>query len=253
MARSAARSGDEFQPNIGILVPMCYLRPSRRAGPRFQSAGRATHRGHEKIDLVRKNDCAMKIYVEKTPIPDLLLVRHQSADDDRGSFVEAYRRDIFADAGLPCDFSQVNQSLSRKNVVRGLHMQWQPPMGKLMSVLAGRGFLVAVDIRRNSLTFGRWFGVELTCRDRTQVWAPAGFARGFCALEDDTWIQYFCTGIYNPAGEGAIRWDDPGIGIDWPVSEPIVSRKDAAAPSLAEWLKTEGAASLASRSDVAAE
>jgi dTDP-4-dehydrorhamnose 3,5-epimerase len=188
----------------------------------------------------------VKVEVEPTPLSDLVLVRHQFFDDGRGSFVEAYRRDAFDRAGLPVDFEQVNHSMSHKNVVRGLHMQWQPAMGKLMGVLSGRAYLVAVDIRSSSATLGRWFGIEIAGNDPTQVWAPAGFARGFCALEDNTCLQYFCTAVYNPEGEGAIRWNDPEIGIDWPAADPVVSDKDAAAPSLSEWLGTEGAVSLAS-------
>jgi dTDP-4-dehydrorhamnose 3,5-epimerase len=188
----------------------------------------------------------VKVDVDPTPLRGLVLVRHQSFDDERGSFVETYRRDAFIQAGLPVGFEQVNHSTSRKNVVRGLHMQWRPAMGKLIGILSGRAYLVAVDIRGGSATLGQWFCLELAGGDPTQVWAPAGFAMGFCALEDNTCLQYFCTCVYNPEGEGAIRWNDPDIGIDWPVTETVVSDKDSSAPSLSEWLGTEGAVSLAS-------
>ena len=111
-------------------------------------------------------------------------------------------------------------------------------MGKLMRVTAGSAFLVAVDIRKGSPTLGRWVGVEASAENRKQVWAPAGFARGFCALADNTEIQYKCTGIYNGKAESAIRWNDPQIGIQWPVSDPVVSEKDQKARSLADWLQS---------------
>ena len=111
-------------------------------------------------------------------------------------------------------------------------------MGKLMRVTAGAAFLVAVDIRKGSPTLGRWVGVEATAENRKQVWAPAGFARGFCALSDNTEIQYKCTGIYNGKAESAIRWNDPQIGIQWPIVDPIVSEKDQKARSLEDWLES---------------
>jgi len=110
-------------------------------------------------------------------------------------------------------------------------------------------FLVAVDIRKGSPTLGQWFGLEVSAENKRQVWAPAGFARGFCVLSDVAELQYKCTAIYNPATEGSIRWDDPQIGIEWPVKAPILSEKDAKAPTLAEWLETPGAEALAYRAD----
>lgn len=109
-------------------------------------------------------------------------------------------------------------------------------MGKLMRVAAGRAFLVAVDLRTDSPTLGRWYGREFSAASREQLWAPASFARGFCALEDGTEIEYLCTGVYNGACEANIRWNDPAIGITWPVAQPLLSERDAAAPTLAEWL-----------------
>jgi len=111
-------------------------------------------------------------------------------------------------------------------------------MGKLMRVLRGRAFLVAVDIRKNSPTLGNWFGLEASDQDRKQLWAPPGFARGFCVLSDYAEIQYMCTGIYNPKGESGIRWNDNTIGIDWPTNNPILSEKDMKAQSLSDWLNT---------------
>ena len=126
----------------------------------------------------------------------------------------------------------------RQGVIRGLHFQWDPPMGKLMRILSGRAFIVAADIRKNSPTFGQWFGLEASRKEGLQVWAPAGFARGFCALSDTVEIQYLCTGTYNPACESGIRWDDESLNINWPVREPLLSPKDNDAQSLHEWMKT---------------
>ena len=147
-----------------------------------------------------------------------------------------YRADIFAELGLPDRYVQLNHSGSVRNVVRGLHFQWDPPMGKLMRVVRGSAFLVAVDIRPGSATLGDWVGLVLSSDDRRQVWAPAGFARGFAVLSDTAEIEYLCTGTYNGAAESGIRWDDPEIGIRWPVDQPILSDKDRDAQLLSAWL-----------------
>jgi dTDP-4-dehydrorhamnose 3,5-epimerase len=186
----------------------------------------------------------MRIEVTRTDIPGLILIEHETYRDDRGFFMEVFRNDSFCDAGLNLHFVQLNHSASARNVLRGLHMQWEPPMGKMMRVIKGRAFLVAVDVRIGSPTLGRWFGLELDALDARQIWAPAGLARGFCALEDDTQIQYLCTATYDSRGEGAIRWNDPDIGIEWPVESPVLSRKDENAPSFRDWLKTEGSHAL---------
>src|SRR5215467_8767915 len=138
--------------------------------------------------------------------------------------------------GLPHEFVQDNHSRSAKGVLRGLHFQWEPPMGKLMRVTVGSAFLVAVDIRKGSPTLGQWFGLEVSAENRKQVWAPAGFARGFCALSEFVEVQYKCTAIYNSKGESGIRWNDPDIGIEWPITNLQLSEKDRNAPSLAQWL-----------------
>lgn len=151
--------------------------------------------------------------------------------------MESYRMDYFEHLGLPTHWVQDNHSRSHKGVVRGLHFQWDPPMGKLMRVVRGEAFLVAVDLRVDSPTLGKWIGIYASEDNRLMVWAPASFARGFAALADITEVEYKCTGIYNRAGEGAIRWDDPDIGIDWPVEVPILSEKDRNAMSLKEWLQ----------------
>lgn len=158
--------------------------------------------------------------------------------DDRGFFMEVFREDQFRGLGLPTHFPQENHSKSVKGVVRGLHFQWDPPMGKLMRVTLGTAFLVAVDIRKGSPTFGKWFGAEVSAENKKFVWAPASFARGFCVLSDVAEIQYMCTGIYNSRAESGIRWDDPAIGIAWPVKDPILSAKDANARTLAQWAQS---------------
>lgn len=179
----------------------------------------------------------MKVSVEPTSIPDVLTVRHQVFEDARGFFMEVYRRDEFERHGLPAAFVQLNHSRSAKGVLRGLHFQWDPPMGKLMRVVSGTAFLVAVDVRKGSPTLGRWFGTRLSAGDPAQIWAPAGFARGFCALSDAVEIQYLCTGVYNAAGEGGILWNDPELAIDWPLERPILSPKDRDLPPLGRWLE----------------
>jgi dTDP-4-dehydrorhamnose 3,5-epimerase len=169
---------------------------------------------------------------------DVAVLLPEVFQDSRGFFMETFREDKLKELGLPYYFVQDNHSRSVKGVVRGLHFQWDPPMGKLMRVSLGSAFLVAVDIRKRSPTLGKWFGVEASAEDRRQVWAPAGFARGFCVLSEVAEIQYKCTGLYNSKAESGIRWNDPAIGIQLPVSEVQVSEKDREAQTLAEWLST---------------
>ncbi len=178
----------------------------------------------------------MPFTVEATAIPEVLVVRPRRFGDDRGWFAEILQAEAFAGLGLPPRFEQVNQSRSAEGVVRGLHFQWDPPQGKLMRVVAGRAFLVAVDIRPGSPTLGRTVTLEASADDPVLVWAPASFARGFAALSDGTEIEYFCTAAYNPANEAGIRWDDPALAIPWPVAAPRLSAKDAAAGTLGDWL-----------------
>src|SRR5215471_3081551 len=151
----------------------------------------------------------MPFELQSCPLKDVIVIAGSAYADDRGYFMETYRQDQFEALGLPGTFVQDNHSRSKKGVVRGLHFQWSPPMGKLMRVTRGAAFLAAVDLRIGSPTLGRWVGVEATPENRRQVWAPASFARGFCALADDTEVQYKCTGTYNGKAESAIRWDDP--------------------------------------------
>lgn len=179
----------------------------------------------------------MQIKIESTHLNGLSVIVPEVFQDDRGFFMEVFRKDQFGDLGLPTEFVQENHSRSTRNVVRGLHFQWEPPMGKIMRVTVGTAFLVAVDIRKGSPTLGKWFGIEVSAENKKQVWAPAGFARGFCVLSDVAEIVYKVTGLYNSKAESGIRWNDPAIGITWPVKEPILSKKDETAQSLQEWLK----------------
>ncbi|MGD0248985.1 MAG: dTDP-4-dehydrorhamnose 3,5-epimerase [Candidatus Limnocylindrales bacterium] len=186
----------------------------------------------------------MPFTIEPTALDEVKIVVPKRMPDDRGFFMEVYRQDLFRELGLPDRFVQLNHSRSARGVVRGLHFQWDPPMGKLMRVTLGRAFLVAVDIRVGSPTLGRWVGVDLSAEEPRQLWAPASFARGFCVLSDFAEIEYLTTGTYNKATESGIRWNDPAIGIDWPVTEPILSARDESAQSLAEWLARPEAANF---------
>ena len=181
----------------------------------------------------------MRVNVRRTSIPEVLVIEHETFQDDRGFFMEVYRADHFegyADLGLPSTFVQLNHSRSARGVVRGLHFQWDPPMGKLMRVARGEAFIAAVDIRPGSPTLGRYESIVASDDNHLQLWAPASFARGFCVLSELADVEYLTTGTYGPHAESGIAWNDPDIGIDWPVRQPIVSAKDAAAQSLAGWL-----------------
>jgi len=175
--------------------------------------------------------------IEKTPIPDVYVITPLVRGDDRGFFMETYKESELKKIGITEPFVQDNHSRSGKNIIRGLHFQWDPPMGKLMRVTRGAGFLVAVDIRKGSPTLGKWFGLEVTAENKKQVYAPAGFARGFCSLADDTEVQYKCTGEYSQDCEDGILWNDPAIGIEWPISDPILSERDTFAKTLKQWLE----------------
>jgi dTDP-4-dehydrorhamnose 3,5-epimerase len=181
----------------------------------------------------------VKLEVRRTSLPEVLVLEPQAFEDERGFFMEVFRADRFAeqaDMGLPSRFVQLNHSRSVRGVVRGLHFQWDPPMAKLMRVARGEAFLVAVDIRPGSPTLGQHVSLVASDSNRLQLWAPASFARGFCALSEVADVEYLTTGTYNPNAESGISWDDPSIGIDWPTDTPLLSRKDAEAQSLADWL-----------------
>ncbi len=178
----------------------------------------------------------MKLQVLSTQLGAVQVIAHEAFEDYRGYFMEVYHRDHYREIGFTTEFVQLNQSGSIKNVVRGLHFQWDPPMGKLMRVVYGEAFIVAVDIRKGSPTVGQWYGEVLSDKNRLAMWAPASFARGFATLSDFAVVQYLCSGSYNGATESGILWNDPEIGIDWHVSEPILSPRDNGAQTLAQWL-----------------
>jgi len=178
----------------------------------------------------------MRVIIEAEHFGAVKVLRPDAFQDHRGFFLEAYRQDEFAKVGLPTNFVQLNHSGSVKNVVRGLHFQWEPPMGKLMRVVRGAAMLVAVDIRKDSPTLGEWAGVEASAENRLAMWAPASFARGFAVRSDFAEIEYLCTGTYYGANESGIRWNDPEIGVNWGVDEPILSDRDTTAQTLREWL-----------------
>src|SRR5271154_3001845 len=193
----------------------------------------------------------MEIKIESRFLRDVVVLVPDVFRDARGFFMETFREDQFQQNGLPTHFVQDNHSRSTNGVLRGLHFQWEPPMGKLMRVTLGSAFLVAVDIRKGSPTLGKWVGVEASDENRRMVWAPAGFARGFCVLSDVAEIQYKCTGMYSNKAESGIRWDDPAVGIQWPLADVQLSEKDRNAQTLAQWLATPESENLSYRSAIA--
>lgn len=170
--------------------------------------------------------------VTATALPGVLLIRPRVFRDDRGSFRELWRRERYTDAGIDAALVQDNAATSRRGVLRGLHYQYPAPQGKLVMVLSGEVFDVAVDVRRGSPTFGRSHGSVLSAGNGHQLWIPEGFAHGYATISDGAIVVYKCTRVYNPDGDAAVRYDDPDLGIDWPVADPILSPKDAAAPLL---------------------
>lgn len=176
--------------------------------------------------------------VERTPLDGVLVIEPRVFGDARGFFLESWNRRAFDDAvGTPVDFVQDNHSRSARGVLRGLHYQQAPhAQGKLVRVTQGRVFDVAVDLRRTSASFGRWFGCELSGENHRQLWIPAGFAHGFVVLSDSADFLYKTTALYAPAAEACIRWDDPALAIAWPDAgiAPLVSAKDAAGLAFAD-------------------
>lgn len=161
-------------------------------------------------------------------LPGVLRLRPRLFADDRGWFAETWNEATFREAGLPSRFVQDNQSRSRQHVLRGLHLQLQKPQGKLVRAVAGRIFDVAVDVRRSSKHFSQWVGVELSAEVPEMLWIPPGFAHGFLVLSETADVLYKTTEFYSPASERTILWNDPALGIDWPLTaEPIVAAKDA--------------------------
>lgn len=172
--------------------------------------------------------------IVRTGIEGVLLIEPKVFGDHRGFFLETFQEERYREAGIAQRFVQDNHSRSRRGILRGLHFQRSHPQGKLVSALRGRVFDVAVDIRPESPTFGKWHAAVLDDENHHQLWIPPGLAHGFCVLSDVADFVYKCTDYYHPEDEGAVRWDDPDIGIDWPVAEPILSDKDSKAPRLRE-------------------
>jgi dTDP-4-dehydrorhamnose 3,5-epimerase len=177
----------------------------------------------------------MPFSFEKTPLEGVLIVRPRVFDDDRGFFFESYKASEFRAAGIDQAFVQDNHSRSDRGVLRGLHMQLPPhAQAKLVRVTRGSVWDIAVDMRKGSATFGRWFGLELSETNRTMLFIPRGFAHGFVTLSEQAELQYKCDAEYDKASELGVRWDDPDLAIDWPLADVHVSAKDAALPFLKE-------------------
>lgn len=170
--------------------------------------------------------------VTETTLPGVLLVEPRAFGDARGFFFESFHAERYAKAGIVGPFVQDNVSRSAKGILRGLHLQEPRGQGKLVYVTRGAVFDVAVDVRRGSPHFGKWFGTELSDENHRQLWIPAGFAHGFCVTTDVADFAYKCTDFYAPEHEQSILWNDPAIGIVWPIAEPLLSGKDAKAPPL---------------------
>ena len=166
----------------------------------------------------------------RTELSDVILIQPKIFEDERGFFLESYQKDRFSAAGIHVDFVQDNHSASTKGVLRGLHYQIRQPQGKLIRVVVGEVFDVAVDLRRHSSTFGRWVGMTLSAEKKNQLWVPPGFAHGFYVTSEKAEILYKATDYYAPEWERSLLWNDPALGIDWPVTNggfPILSTKDA--------------------------
>jgi dTDP-4-dehydrorhamnose 3,5-epimerase len=169
-----------------------------------------------------------------TDLPEVLLIEPDVFGDARGYFLETWSRERYRALGITCDFVQDNLSRSSRGVLRGMHMQNPYAQAKLVSVPQGEVFDVAVDVRVGSPRFGKWVGVTLSSENKRQLFIPAGFAHGFCVVSDDVLFSYKCSDGYHPETEVGFRWDDPEVGIAWPVGGPSLSKKDAAYPRLAD-------------------
>ncbi len=170
--------------------------------------------------------------VIETRLPGCVVLEPRVFGDSRGFFFEGWNKQSFEAVGLEMNFVQSNVSSSSRGVLRGLHYQWPRPQGKLVSVLEGEVYDVAVDIRRGSPTFGQWDAVVLSAKNRRQFWIPEGFAHGFAVLSERALFHYLCTDVYVAEHDAAIRWNDADVAVDWPISAPTLSAKDEAAPFL---------------------
>ncbi len=177
----------------------------------------------------------MPFTFEPTEIPDVVHIVPRLFGDERGSFSEFFKRSEFEQHGLPGNFVQINYSSSKQNVLRGLHYQLNPDaQGKLVTVVEGNVFDVAVDIREGSPTYGKWVGKYLTGDEHNMLYIPPGFAHGYYVVSESAQFMYGCTSEYAPTSEGGIIWNDPNVGIEWPATDPIIAERDAAYPTLAD-------------------
>jgi len=174
------------------------------------------------------------VKIIKTELPDCIVIEPAVHGDARGFFYESFHAGKFADAGLDLKFVQTNVSRSAHGVLRGLHYQWPNPQGKLVSVLEGEVYDVAVDIRVGSPTFGRWAAAILSAENKRHFWIPEGYAHGFAVLSENASFIYQCTALYEAASDAGVRWNDAAIAIDWPLARPLLSEKDQRAPFLAD-------------------
>ena len=172
--------------------------------------------------------------VVQTRLPGVLIVEPDVYGDERGFFLETWSQRRYSEAGLPQKYVQDNMSFSTRGILRGLHLQHPHGQGKLVQVLVGEVFDVAVDVRVGSPTFGQWDGALLSADNRKQIYIPPGFAHGFCVTSDSALFAYKCTELYKREAELGVIWNDPDIGIDWPIDDPVLSAKDAAFPRLAD-------------------
>jgi dTDP-4-dehydrorhamnose 3,5-epimerase len=173
-----------------------------------------------------------------TKLDGVVLLEPVAHGDERGFFVETFRRDLWAEHGVEAEFVQHNHSRSAKGTLRGLHFQTEPGQAKLVRCARGEIFDVAVDLRRDSSTYGQWEGHVLDDEAHRQLFVPVGFAHGFAVLSDVADVTYLCSSTYDPATESGIAWDDPGVGVEWPLDGPLVSERDRSAPTLAEIAET---------------
>jgi dTDP-4-dehydrorhamnose 3,5-epimerase len=172
--------------------------------------------------------------VEHTQLPGLLLIEPRCFRDERGFFLESFQAERYRDNGIPDVFVQDNHSRSQKGVMRGMHFQVRRPQAQIVTVMRGRIFDVAVDLRPDSATFGRWYGMELSDEGPRQIYMGPGFAHGFCVLSEVADLHYKVSQIYDQADESGIAWNDPQIGIRWPIDNPVVSNRDRSYPLLRE-------------------
>ena len=172
--------------------------------------------------------------VTPTALAGVLVIEPDVYRDDRGWFSELWNRERYREAGIDVDFVQDNAAWSREGVIRGLHYQWPDPQGKLVAASEGTILDVAVDIRPASPTFRRWVAVELSAENHRQLWIPPGYAHGYAVIGASAVVTYKCTALHNAAHDRAIRWNDPAIGVEWPIADPVLSIKDRSAPLLAD-------------------